>query len=264
MKLLLFPALLLAALPACTVNVDDGLDDTDDSQQEMREVGAYQRVTNRGDAQVEMVGDESGDGLSPGDVLVVCEGGLVADVETTLDSSGGLVIEMAGEVASILGCQVKVVVEGVEEVVNEGDGDVVCEGTMPDVRTLTVSGNGSVDLATVEADELTILVTGNGAISIANVQVQMLNIDLRGAGDATLAGNTVDADLQISGNGDLRAKDLTVAETLTAVLNGTGNAVITVLGTVNAEVQGDATLEVYGGALPGILSEVDGGEVIFY
>ena len=230
----------------------------------VEKLGPFTGVTNRSDADVELAGDDVGDDLEAGDVTILCEGGLVADVELSVDGDGYLIIDMAAEIASVLGCKIRVIADGVADVVDEGDGDIVCDDPLLDVRSVTVGGNGSVTLASVTADELNILVTGNGALTIAAVAVDQLNIDLRGAGDATLAGDTVNAYFESVGNGDLRAKELTVSDTLDAMLSGTGNGVITVLGIVNAEVHGDASLEVYGGAEPGQIEEVDGGEVIFY
>lgn len=257
------PALLLMIGVGCNIDIAEDVLDGEESD-EVRQLGGFTTVINRSDADVVLVEDGSGDGLSAGDVLVVCEGGIVANVDTSVDGEGNLVIQFAAEVATILGCEVRVVTEGIVEVVDEGDGDIVCEDTLRDVRNIVVRGNGSVDLASVEADELDILVEGNGALDIGHVSVDTLRIDLRGAGDATLAGDAVFATLNIAGNGDLRAQELTVSDTLDALLNGTGNGVITVLGTVNAEVHGDASLEIYGGAQPGDVLEVDGGEVIFH
>lgn len=267
MNLYLLPTVLVACLIGCSVTVPgdvngDGV--VNEDTEGVEQVGPFTGVTNRSDADVEIAGDEDGDNLEPGDVTILCEGGFVADVDLSVDSDGYLIIEMAADIASVLGCQIRVITDSVVDVVDEGDGDIVCEDPLVDVRSVTVGGNGSVTLASVTADELNILVTGNGAVTIGALTVTQLNIDLRGAGDATLAGDAVNADFLSGGNGDLRAKELTVSDTLDAMLNGTGNGVITVLGTVNAEVHGDASLEVYGGAEPGQIEEVDGGEVIFY
>ncbi len=245
---------LLALLSACGSANGDGV----------RHLGGYTSVTNKSDADVELQEDKDGDDLDPGDLEIVCEGGISADVATSVDSDGNLVIDFAAEVASILGCEVRVISDGVVLVTNDGDGVILCPDGLHGIRTIEVKGNGAVDLAAVETEELDLLVAGNGSLNIDDVQVETLNIDLRGTGDASLAGNAVNATLSISGSGSLAAQELTVSETLDAVLTGTGNAVITVLGTVNAEVHGDAELQVYGGGAPGDISEVDGGTVTFY
>jgi len=257
----LYP-LLFTGLLACNLNI--GTIDAGEGGDEVREMGSFTSVTNKSDADVILEEDQSGDDLDPGDAQVTCNGVVLADLHTSVDSSGSLIIESAAEVATVLGCEVHVVTEGITEVVDDGEGDIICKDPMPDVRLIKVNGNGSVDLKSVTADQLNISVAGNGALTIDQVQVDGLHVDLQGAGDATLGGEATTASLSISGNGDFRAKDLTVSDTFDATLTGTGNGEITVLGTVNAEVHGDASLEVYGGAEPGNIAEVDGGEVIFY
>ena len=229
---------------------------------DVRQPGAYTRVTNDSDADVYLV--EADGGLEPGDVEVVCDSGLTADVDSNVDADGNLVIDLAANVASAIGCEIHVVGDGVEHVLVEGDGDIITEHKLPDFKTISISGNGSVHLATVEADTLEIYVSGNGAVVVDDVAVTDLVIDLSGTGDATLAGEAENADLTISGSGSLWAEELTVNGTLDANMSGTGNAAITVLGTVNADINGSATLDIYGGATAGTILEVGGGVVVFH
>lgn len=249
---------LLLAVGGCNVDLGDKIG----GSEETRNLSGFTGVNNKSDADVELKTDGSGDGLDAGDVLVSCSGDLVATVATSVNADGYLIIDFAAEVASVLDCSITVVTEDVTDVVADGDGDIICHDPMTGVRTIEVNGNGSVVLASVEADELNILVTGNGSVEIDQVTVDQLNIDLRGTGDASLAGAAGRVDLLISGSGDLAAKDL-VAGYLHALLNGTGSAAITVDGIVDAEVIGDATLDVYGAAETGDVVETDGGLVNF-
>lgn len=266
----LFSLLAIGAgcsIAGCSITVDDDLVDgsglgRDDDGGEVRSVGNFVNVTNLSDADVVLV--RPGDGRDAGDVTVICDNGFGADVDTWVDGDGTLLVDLAADVASVLGCEVHVVTDGLEEVVDEGDGDIVSEEPMPEVRHIEVKGNGSIHLATVEADELYLVVAGNGSLGIDDVAVDMLHVDLGGNGDIGLGGDAQDAHLEIGGNGDFKAKALTVAETLDALLDGAGSGVVTVLGTVNAEVHGNVSLEIYGGAEPGDVVESDGGKVIFY
>jgi hypothetical protein len=234
-----------------------------DLSKETRNFDGFTGVNNRSDADVVLVTDGSGDGLQAGDVLVTCSGDFMADVTTAVDASGTLIIDFAAEVASVFDCGITVVTDdAVTDVVSDGDGDIICEDPMTNVRTIEVNGNGSVILASVAAAELNILVGGTGEVKIDQVTADQLNIDLRGTGDATLGGEAGRVDLMISGSGSLAAKDL-VAGYLNAVLTGTGNAEITVNGIVDAEVDGDSTLDVFGAAEAGVISELDGGLVVF-
>jgi Putative auto-transporter adhesin, head GIN domain len=232
------------------------------AQGEVRQPGSYSRVTNDSDADVVLV--EADDGLEPGDVEVFCDSGLTADINSNVDADGNLVIDLAANVATALGCEVHVVGDGVEHVMIEGDGDIVAEHTLTDFQSISVSGNGSIHLATVEADVLEIKLSGNGAIVVDDVSTTDLVIVLSGDGDATLAGTADDADLTISGSGSLWAEELTVSGTLDAVMSGAGSAAITVNGTVNADIDGSSTLDIYGSATAGTILEVGGGVVVFH
>ncbi|MDP2305736.1 MAG: DUF2807 domain-containing protein [Pseudomonadota bacterium] len=246
---------LLVTTAGCKVNLELELTD------ETRSVDSFTGVNNRSDADVTLA--KPGNGLEAGDVLVSCAGDFVADVSTVVDANGTLIIDFAAEVASIFDCTITVVTEDVTEVITDGDGDIVCEDPLVGVQTIQVNGNGSVVFASVEVGELNILVGGTGAVTIDEVTVDQLNIELRGTGDATLGGTAGRVDLLISGSGSLAAKPL-VAGYLNAALNGTGNAEITVNGIVDAAVDGDSTLDVYGAAEAGTISELDGGTVVFH
>ncbi len=251
----------LGGLLLSTLSLGCNVDLAVDLTEETRNHAGFTGVNNRSDADVELA--KSGDGREAGDVLVACSGDFVADVSTVVDADGTLIIDFAAEVASIFDCRITVVTDEVTNVISDGDGDIICEDPLMGVQTIEVRGNGSINLASVEVGELNIIVGGTGEVNIEQVTVDQLNIDLKGTGDAKLAGTAGRVDLLISGSGSLVAKDL-VAGYLSAMMTGTGNAVITVNGVVDAEVQGDSTLEVYGTAEAGQIVETDGGTVMFH
>lgn len=255
------PLLLLALGTSFACTKDDnngggdgGSTDTDD----IRHMGSYGSMNNKTDAGVELV--EPDDRLDVGDVMVVCDSGSEGDIEATVSSSGELVLDFGPGATTALGCTVHVVADGLTGVTNDGDGDVFCGHPLFGFKNIEVNGNGNVHVVVLEANVLDLYVTGNGALDIDSMTVNTTRIDLRGTGDITLAGETVDAELSVSGNGNLWAQGLTVTDTLDADLSGNGSAVITVLGTVNASVSGNGNLEIYGGASAGEIL----GDVIFH
>ena len=247
---------LLLTLGASIACANDG--DRHNNSDDIRHMGDFAGLTNRTDAGIDLV-EPDGD-LEPGDIRIACDSSLIDDVKASVDSDGDLVLDFSSGASSVSDCTIHVVADGMTEVTNDGDGDISCSHHLFDFRTIEVNGNGDVHITALDATALSLYVTGNGALAIDDMSVVTTHIDLRGTGDITLAGTTVDADISISGNGNLWARDLTVSGTLDADLSGNGDAEITVLGTVNAEVTGNGALDIYGGAAEGVIV----GEVTFH
>lgn len=97
--------------------------------------------------------------------------------------------------------------------------------TAPDLRSLTVSGTGSIAVTGVANDQLAVSVSGTGAIK-ASGSTGALNVQLSGTGE--VAGR------------DLAAKDVVVD------IRGTGSARLNATRSVDARISGTGSLSVHG------------------
>jgi hypothetical protein len=142
-------------------------------------------------------------------------------------------------------CRVNVRQEHVREIDCDGDGDLGHDGNMKDLTTITVKGNGAVEIDTLETDHLDLAVYGNGAVRIDDLQADLLTLDMTGASDVFLAGAVEEGEFSISGVGNLEASELVIQD-LWIELSGEGNATVTVEGTIEGALSGDGNIDVYG------------------
>lgn len=108
----------------------------------------------------------------------------------------------------------------------------ICPKRMLEVRVLVdnvekISASGAVDLL------------------ISGVNNNGLEIEIDGAVDIKASGKTKNLKLDVSGSGDIKAKELK-AENVKAEINGAGNAVISVSKKLDVEINGAGDIAYYG------------------
>ncbi len=101
--------------------------------------------------------------------------------------------------------------------------------TMPDLRGVTISGSGDVDVAGFDqGGSLGLDISGSGDITYSG-KTSALSVAIAGSGDAKLAGSTGTLSVSIQGSGDLKAADFT-AKNASVSVDGSGNADLRVSG----------------------------------
>ncbi len=106
-------------------------------------------------------------------------------------------------------------------------------------------------------------VTASGAVdlSISGVDNNKLDLEIDGAGDIKASGKTKNFRVDVSGSGDLKAKDLK-AENVEVSINGAGNAVVNASKKLKAEINGAGDIVYYGNPKD-VIQEISGaGDII--
>jgi len=106
-------------------------------------------------------------------------------------------------------------------------------------------------------------VTASGAVdlSISGVDNNKLDLEIGGAGDIKASGKTKNFRVDVSGSGDLKAKDLK-AENVEVSINGAGNAIVNASKKLNAEINGAGDITYYGNPKE-VIQEISGaGDII--
>jgi hypothetical protein len=219
--------MLLALLTACASEGprDDG----------STSAGSFARVVNDSSATLVLVG--------PDEWLEDDEDGwdLDCDADVAIDLDGdALVISGNGDA-----CTVRVRTGDVREVECDGDGDLDHDGDLRDISHITLNGNGSVRLHRLDTDVLDLDVGGNGFVAIDDLRAHLLRLDLTGSSDVQLGGIVAKAEMSITGNGNLDAREL-VLQDLIIDMTGSGTATVTVEHSIDGEIGGNGTLDVYG------------------
>jgi len=126
---------------------------------------------------------------------------------------------------------------------------------LKDLRTLDLSGSGSVYATALKADRLTVNVSGSGSVKFDQLQANDLNYDLSGSGQAELSGQVTSQQVNIGGSGDYRAGDL---ESQTAVVKMSGSASVTLWAqeSLDVHMSGSGSVSYYGS--PKITSDTSG------
>ena len=237
--------MLLALLFACASDGprDDGSTST----------GPFARIVNESSATLVLVGPDEWDASDEDGWDLGCD----ADVAIDLDGDA-LVISGDGDAA----CDVRVRTDGVDEVDCDGDGDLDHDGDLRDISIIALNGNGSVRLHRLDTDVLDLEVGGNGSVDIDDLRAHLLRLDLTGSSDVTLGGIVAKAEMAITGNGNLDARDL-VLQDLSIDMTGSGTAVVTVDHSVDGEISGNGTLDVYGNP-KGSIDVTGSGQLTFH
>ena len=116
---------------------------------------------------------------------------------------------------------------------------------MRDIKSLALSGVGSLDAARIDGDSLSLSLSGPGAITIGTVTVKSLDLALSGVGAMDIAGSAPDLTVVISGAGTVKATRLEV-ERAVVKLSGVGTATLWAKQTLDTSISGAGVVEYYG------------------
>ena len=93
-----------------------------------------------------------------------------------------------------------------------GSGDIDCAAVKTDTLSLEVTGSGDIEIKGAEAASSTMLVTGSGDIKVHLNNGQTASAIVTGSGEITLSGTVGQFNQQVSGSGDINAKNLTITK----------------------------------------------------
>ncbi len=132
---------------------------------------------------------------------------------------------------------------------------------MPQVEYMNLTGSGMISGDNIEGDELKVELTGSGLIDLRGLNVGLLDALITGSGEMIFWGETVDADLDITGSGMIKAFNLESVNCI-ANISGSGNMEIKVEKQLTAYISGSGNIY-YKGNPPSLSVEVTGsGSVI--
>ena len=113
--------------------------------------------------------------------------------------------------------------------------------TMPDIKSLTISGSGRVVSENViEENFLDLNIRGSGSMDIAYEGAD-LNTDISGSGDFLLEGVAENFGVRISGSGDVRAFNLDT-EVTDINISGSGDAEVRVEESLRVRISGSGNV----------------------
>ena len=121
------------------------------------------------------------------------------------------------------------------------NGDISYALTVPPLRSVDLSGSGTVTGAGVLTGDATVTVSGSGAAGLTGLELSGVVVDLSGSGNVELAGRAGAQQVTVSGSGNYQAADLTTQQTDIAV-SGSGDAAVNASQRLTASVTGSGTI----------------------
>jgi len=118
--------------------------------------------------------------------------------------------------------------------------------TLPTIETISITGSGDVTTTHHFSDinELNIKISGSGDIN-ADLDAKTVQASVSGSGDVQLTGSADLMKYVISGSGDLKADRFKVRDAQIAI-SGSGDANVTVSGTLKGTVSGSGDISYSG------------------
>ena len=113
------------------------------------------------------------------------------------------------------------------------------------IDSLTISGIGDLDMESLTTPSLDVTVSGGGYIRIDQLVTDDLIIVLSGTGTVELAGEAVQANIEMPGLGDVNMPDLRI-HTANVKLAGMGGATLWVTDQLTGEISGAGSVSYYG------------------
>ncbi|MBA4375026.1 MAG: hypothetical protein C0401_02495 [Anaerolinea sp.] len=126
-------------------------------------------------------------------------------------------------------------------------GPTVYNLTMKEIKSLAISGVGSLDAAEITSDALTLNLAGPGVVTIGTLKVNSLIVDMSGVGSIDVAGTCLDQNVVLSGAGNYKSSRLE-SERTSVKLSGVGNATVWANQSLDAHISGAGAVEYYGNA----------------
>jgi hypothetical protein len=129
------------------------------------------------------------------------------------------------------------------------------EVTMPDLRSVEVSGSGGIVFAdTFMVEQVMLKVAGSGSIRSKLVAAEVEG-EIAGSGEMVLEGSANELTIEINGSGTVKAMALP-CNTATVRINGSGELSVYVIKMLSGKVNGSGTVHYRG--KPELSAEVNG------
>ncbi|UYZ61986.1 head GIN domain-containing protein [Hymenobacter weizhouensis] len=135
-------------------------------------------------------------------------------------------------------------------------GPITVYVTLPTVRSLAVSGSGSLQAPeALQADDLDLAVSGSGSINLARVTATSISSALSGSGSIEASGAAPQHNISVSGSGGVKAPKLE-SKTCSISISGSGNCQVRATELLKASIMGSGNVYVSGN--PQVKSSVMG------
>ena len=132
--------------------------------------------------------------------------------------------------------------------------------TAPSWNHFDVSGSGDLDVVDViDGQSLHLDVSGSGSIGILEAHFDDADLNVSGSGDLRLAGSAENLNCDISGSGKIKCFDFLV-NTADVEVSGSGDVQVNVAEKLNAEISGSGSI-VYKGS-PDVNARVSGSGTV--
>lgn len=131
--------------------------------------------------------------------------------------------------------------------------------SMPEVRSVSLAGSGSLRGDLTNPDELKLSVAGSGEL-FCKIKTPELEVNIAGSGKAELSGETRNMDVDIAGSGDLFGEKL-LSENVDVSVAGSGNARVFASKTLKISVAGSGNID-YAGNPPEIKKSIAGSGTV--
>jgi hypothetical protein len=130
---------------------------------------------------------------------------------------------------------------------------------MPDVTYLNLTGSGMITGDNIESDELRVELTGSGLIDLRGLDVGLLDALITGSGEMIFWGQANDADLDITGSGEIKAFHLESVNCI-ANISGSGNMQVRVEKLLTAYISGSGSIYYQGN--PSVSANITGSGAV--
>lgn len=117
--------------------------------------------------------------------------------------------------------------------------------TTPSLRSIEVSGAGSVTVGPLETDALAIDLTGVGSVRVDELVADALTVVLGGAGDIDVAGEVDRSVVDLSGVGNYDGADLRARE-VEVTADGAGSVEVWAVETLDIDASGVGSVSYWG------------------
>jgi hypothetical protein len=130
---------------------------------------------------------------------------------------------------------------------------------MPQVEYLNLTGSGMITGDNIESDELRVELTGSGLIDLRGLNLGLLDALITGSGEMIFWGETLDADLDITGSGEVKAFNLESVN-CKANISGSGNMQVKVEKKLTAYISGSGSIYYQGN--PSVTATITGSGAV--
>ena len=131
---------------------------------------------------------------------------------------------------------------------------------MPQVEYLNLTGSGMITGENIESDVLKVHLTGSGLIDLKGLKTGLLDALITGSGEMVFWGETLDADLDITGSGMIKAFHLESVNCI-ANISGSGSMEIKVKKQLTAYISGSGNIY-YQGNPPTVSVNITGSGAV--